>query len=556
MGLIASQAVAFATPPDTDPIPDPNGPMVQNFGEIKLVHPILTEETLQEILALLRRAYRLTLRNAHADDFNTLYKLLFNREDKFVHASGLISQWLCHRPFIGLHGAVFLRGLMMLFPHARGVETDYGGFVALRQATETTPPIIVIVFRGSQANRFQNFGGILSPSWLTNLSASKKVCPANWGGYRAIFHQGYLDKYSSARPSIFADLHDCIRMVPRAQRRDIRFIITGHSQGAGVCLPAALDITYTFGRRIFGEHFSNITTPRFFVYALSGPNSVGTGSTKRLFNDIVGRDNVIRHSSILDIVTHLCLGKHHDTWLFNHFLGATVGVQAGYTPVGHLAIDDLASLFRKGFALNGQHDNLRNLPTIARFCLRGYHEAMLTYHSRPLARFGHKGLAASFFLRGARAMGGIQNFIAINHYGSLSASDTNPIEMRTGLGEIGVADTHDADRDSYYFDPRLPECNLNACLARGANHRALSLGIRPYSHPGQVFTFMTDGFEQVGLDDPLDVEDLFPDWPSYASDDEYDEDEAEDEAAADAEDDTDYDTTDYDTTDDDSDDEE
>ncbi|MDR0756067.1 MAG: hypothetical protein LBE99_04110 [Puniceicoccales bacterium] len=518
LGLIASQVAVLATPADF------NGPLVQMAGSTKQVHPLFTEEFLRELHALIGRGYRITLREEHAYDYKTPHKLYFHRIDKFVHGSGLISDWFCHRPFMGTHGAIHLGGMMRFLPHARGMEADYPGFIALRQATETTPPVIVIVFRGSQSNRFQNFGGIFGPSWLTNLSAAKMNCPENWG-FRASFHKGFLEKYLSARPSIFGDLHDCVRMIPRAQRPHIRFIITGHSQGAGICLPAALDIVHTFGPRIFGEDFSNITTPRFFVYALSGPNSVGTGSTKRLFNDIVGRDNVIRHSSILDIVTHLCLGKHYDRWLFNRILGATVGMQAGYTPVGHLAIDDLVDLLRKGFTLNGQHDNLRNLPSIAQFCLGGYHRAMLTYQSRPLARFSYKGLAAYFFLRGGRAMGGMQNFIAINHYGSFSASNTNPIEMRTGLGEIGVADTLDANRDSCFFDSRLPECNLNACLGRGEKHRSLSLGIRPYTDPSQVFTFMTSGFEQVGLEDSLDVEDLFPDIPSYASDAEYDEDD-------------------------------
>ncbi|MDR0646865.1 MAG: hypothetical protein LBF43_00310 [Puniceicoccales bacterium] len=509
LGLIASQAVVFAA--------DSNGSLVQMIGRDKQVHPLFTPEFVQELHFFIKRSYRITHRGEHAYDYTTPHKLNSSRLNKFTHLSGSTSDWFCHRPFVGTHGTNRLRGLVGLFPNAHHVEVDYPGFIAVRQATDTTPPVIVIVFRGSQSRHFQTLGGILGPSWLTNFSASKMDFPILLG-LRASFHQGFLEKYLAARQSIFGDLNECIRLIPHDQRQDIRFVITGHSQGAGICYPAALDIVHAFGPQIFGDYFSNLETPRFFVYALSGPNSVGTGSTKRLFNDIVGRDNVIRHSSILDIVTYLCLGKHYDRWLYNKILGATLGVQAGYTPVGHLAIDDLANLLRKGFTLNGQENNLRDLATIARFCFSGYHKAMLTYHHGTFLSFCYKGLSTYCFLRGGHAMKGMQHFIAINHYGSYSGSHVDPTE--TNARETAAENINDADRHSYSFDPRLPECCLNVCLERGEAHRALSLGIRPYTDPSQVFTFMTPGFEPVNLEDPMDIETLFPDTAGYESDDE------------------------------------
>ncbi|MDR2396267.1 MAG: hypothetical protein LBD69_00155 [Puniceicoccales bacterium] len=511
LGLLASQVAALATPAD------PNGPLVQIIDGKRQVHPLFTPEFVKELHLLNKRSYRITHRGENAYDYTHPHKLNSNRLNKFSYTSDILSNqtdtWYCHRPFVGTHGTNRLRGIIGFFPHAHGVEVDYPGFVAVRQATDDVPPVIAIVFRGSQSRNFQPLHGILGPSWLTNFSAIKMDYPETLG-LNATFHRGFLEKYLAARQSIFGDINDCIRLIPIEQRQDIRFIITGHSQGAGICLPAALDIVHTFGPQIFGEAFNNIETPRFFVYALSGPNSVGSSSTKRLFNDVVGRDNVIRHSSILDIVTYLCLGKHYDRWLYNAILRVTVGIQAGYTPVGHLAIDDLANLLQKGFAFNNQVDNLRNFETISRYCFKGYHEAMLTYQHGAFLSFCYKGIATYHFLRGSHAMGGLVNFIAINHYGSLNASQVNPTECPEEAID-------DADNHSYSFDPRLPECSLDNCLERGANHRDLSLGMRTYVDPSQVFTSVPAGFDRITLDEDFNFEALFLSGPNaYESDDE------------------------------------
>ena len=551
---------------------DINGPLVQKEGERIYVNPIMTESLVKELHYLNKRSYRITNRGENQYDYLYPEKLTRKRRNMFSiikSFSGEVefqeSDWDIHEPFTGIHGTNRLRGGLGVLPASHQVELDYSGFVALSKPRFNVkkemkrPPIIAVVFRGSQSKSFQKLGGILGPSWLTNFSANKMQVPDNLSMRGALFHKGFLEKYLSARINILAHIQELWKTIPEEFKKDTRFIITGHSQGAGVAIPAALDIVGEFGKKFFGDNFSNVETPRFFVYALSGPNPTGDSKTKEMINRVIGRDNIIRHNSIFDIVTYVCLGKNYDKWFYNMFLNHVAGVESGYHPVGHLAIDDTRMLFLKGLEYNKEYELMNSLDEIDDLLKKIYSQAIRSRQSAWYVSCFYKALEAWYLARGMNAVNGIKNFVYINHYGSITAnSNCKPVDRKSssqlrlahrgirsfgmetitednledlrerieifdkeqalGLKEklaievesdesLGVLSETSSDRSSKVvesdeekysasFDPRLPEVNLTSCLARGAEHRNLIFNLKRYENPEQVFPMV-----QINLQD-------------------------------------------------------
>ena|GEM_PF-2827503 len=524
--------------------PDPNGPLVQRDDNNKIcVNPIMSPVLVDDLHQLMKRSYRITNRGDNEFDYQHPGKLIRNRSNRMSHASfspyklireSFTNSWLVHKPFIGTHGMTSLDGLPgKVVPGS--MEVDYQGFVAYLAPERGRPPVVAIVYRGSQSKSFQKFHGILGPSWLTNFSAKRMEFPMQTmiPGYPTIdniqgtsFHKGFLKKYLSGRFSVLADIDDIWNTIPEKLRSETRFIITGHSQGAGVAIPAALDIVNTLGKCFFGKHFDNVKTPRFFVYALSGPNPVGDVATKNVINNIVGRDNIIRHNSIFDLVTYACLGERYNQWLCNFIFGTIAGVEAGYHPVGHLAIDDVKQLFEKGLRYNKKEDILANIDNIWDTWRKFYSEAIERRQSDSYIRSFY--LAISQCLVGAHGvnqMDGIYSFICINHYGSTTANiDCLPIETPRKIRlskvrsemfdpvalrnlieskQFSCSDYHPesennpAEEHGASFDPRLPECTLTPCLIRGENHRNLIKVFVAFEDPLQVF--------DPDLDIPVDI---------------------------------------------------
>jgi len=466
-----------------------NGPLVQEHqGELQ-INELFTEKLVNDLHYLIKRSYRLTHRDNDAYDYTTPRKLMADRYSHLRYRDSECHDWFMLKPFTGTHGA---RG----FPN--GVEADYPGFAALLQQ-ENMPPIIAVVFRGSQARSFQPLNGILGPSWLTNFSARKMECPESVNLDGALFHKGFLEKYLSSRFNVMSDIWTLWKKIPKEQREQTRFIITGHSQGAALTAPAALDITKNLLPKLFKRDFNNLETPRLFVYALSGPNSVGNRDTKNMINAIVGRDNIIRHSSIFDIVTYACPGKHYDHWIYNLLFKAFVGVETGYLPVGRLAIDDAQTLFSKGLYYNADWKLLDSIEEIKADWIKFYHDAVLAYRNEyTFLRLFYKSIAAWHLAHGLSEMGGIGNFVAINHYGSKTA---NHISFPKGRKAKAMSITHLDISTSPSFDPRLPECNLNDCLKRGDNHRSITKELKHYEAPEQVFIPELVRHQSVGLED-------------------------------------------------------
>lgn len=494
LGCLTSSAASLATPTTTES--DPDGTLVQCINNEKILHPLFSPSFVKELHFFIKRSYRITKRGEDAYDYLCEEQLQNDRINTFTDTS-LTDTWHCYRPFSGIHGAK-LSGLIGLLPNTHASEIDMPGFVAVRQATSSTPPTIVVVFRGSQAEDFQPLNGALGPSWLTNFDAAKKECP-NTLQLHALFHQGYLNKYLSARQSVFAALHECINSVPEYQQSDIRFIITGHSQGAAVCLPAALDIVHKIGPDLFGDDFNNLETPRFFVYTLSGPNCVGDAETKQLIYDVIGRDNIIRHFSTFDLVPYLCLGKQFNGWACKHFLKALMGMETGYLPVGHIAIDDCADLTHKWLEINHrsytlQHDEQR----IIQHCLNGYKDSIHAYLHKDCVNIHYKIKALRCYHQAAVLLGGVNQFIALHHFGSCYAFEMDP------------KPTNESTHDTTYmsFDPRLPECDLAVCLSRGELHRQLYLGLQSPDRIDQVYKQSADpDLTDIEVDYDSDAED-------------------------------------------------
>lgn len=434
---------------------NPNGSLVQVYKNQKYINPFFSSQLLEEMHELIKRSYTLSNRGSNHYDYLQKDALRQHRLYRFDKHN----VWFCHRPFIGTHGTDGLGGVFYYFsycfPWGQMKEVDYAGFVALKAGTKTRPPVMAIVFRGSQSKSFQSLKGYGGASWLTNWDASKMSVPPKLG-FTGEFHKGFLNKYLSLRESLFGDIFECYKKVPIEARKALKIVITGHSQGAGVALIAASDIAKYFGKEFFGTGFDNKKTPHFFVYALSGPNSIGNRTTKDLFYKIIGKDNTIRHSSVFDIVTYSCLGqKFQKKWLFNLFAQSLFGVETGYLPVGHLAIDDIKDLLKKGFDYNNQAEYKKNLGQIVEYFVQGYQYYLRTYVSESFITYRlYKFLAVLYYQYGFNLMGGIGNFVAIQHYGSLGCLLSSKLPKK-----------------SYGFDPRMPESRLEDALYRGEKHR-------------------------------------------------------------------------------------
>ena len=528
--------------------PDINGPLVQEDNGDIHVNPIMTKTLVEELHHLNKRSYRITNRGVNEYDYLYPKKLTTNRVNRFSITNisddevQQESNWFIHKPFTGTQGANELNGLLGKLPLPFKTEMDYSGFVALSQAQYDLsgnlkrPPIIAVVFRGSQSKSFQAWGGVFGPSWLTNFSASKMITPKPLAMEGAVFHKGFLEKYMSARLNIHADIREMWNKIPEDLRENTRFIITGHSQGAGIAIPAALDIVKSLGKEFFGGNFDNTITPRFFVYALSGPNPTGDDNTKAVINQVVGRDNIIRHSSIFDIVTYVCLGKTYDKWFYNLFFYYVAGVEAGYHPVGHLAIDDTRRLFLKGLEYNEQLHLINSVDEIDALLKQTYSEAIRKRQSSWYVSCFHKTLEAWYLARSLNRIEGIKNFVFINHYGSTTANvnclprerlrslqnltsdertENDLIDLRERIAALAddtnneelrrLLEQEEQKSHSASFDPRLPETDLTRCLERGKAHRALVKNISAYEGSDQVFPRVP--FQETHVLDAYDSED-------------------------------------------------
>lgn len=478
--------------------PQVDGPLVQRMGYDYHINPIFSPSIVEDLHYLIKRSYSITHRDGDSYDYTCIPQLTTHRTNSFRRYTSRSSfpdleiteesvhEWFIHRPFAGTHGSNDVRGIFRLLPRVNHVESDYVGFTALLQNVEGLPPIIAIVFRGSQAQSFQRLNGMLGASWLTNLSARKMTYPESFGLPHALFHRGYLERYGSARLNIFADVQELWNRIPANKRSEVRIIITGHSQGGGVTIPAAADIVKNLGQMLFGSNFDNVRTPRFFVYALSSPNTVGDRETKQLVHDIVGRDNILCHCSIFDIVTYACPGERYNKVFLKNFLRFFAGIEAGFHPVGHFAFDDPIALLRSGCQYTEHRVDEDTLQSAEAHLKRAYASGVERRQRRtPFACF-KKVKELYHIAQAIHNVGGLKLFVGINHYGSTTANEQCVPGNRIRHGNRSMT-----------FDPRLVETDLKRGLHRGMMHRRLIKNYVQFS-PDQIsylFSNDTDNYE-------------------------------------------------------------
>ena len=153
--------------------PSIDGPLVQRDDSNQIcVNPLMTSDLVDDLHQLIKRSYRITDRGNNAYDYKHPDKLMKKRSNRMSHSSfssdGLIREtftntWLLHKPFIGMHGATSLGGIVGKFIPG-SMESDFQGFVAYLAPERGRPPVVAIVYRGSQSKSFQNLNGILGPS--------------------------------------------------------------------------------------------------------------------------------------------------------------------------------------------------------------------------------------------------------------------------------------------------------------------------------------------------------------------------------------------------------
>ena len=494
-------------------ISDMNGPLAQ-FDEISTsvcVNPIFSENIVAELHYFCKRSYEITKREdtfsfKHQDKLGRRASATFTLSPKGTRhrrassssdtatcvptdATDLFishEKWLINEPFTGIQGSE-PSGVVGCIKLPCTTEFDYPGFVAYLPREGDRPPLLAVVFRGSQAEGFQPMGGIFGPSWLTNFRADKDTFPCIPGVEElkgACFHKGFLLKYLSSRLNVLSHIDKMRNLVPEEDRENLRIIFTGHSQGAALATIAALDGVCACGKRYYGEDFDNKEMPRFFVYALSSPNPTGDSKTKVLIHEKLGRENIIRHNSVFDIVTYSCLGTRQSNPFLRTIFRYVVGAETDYHPVGVLAMDDTKNLLKRGFIRNHQEDLAANINNIWRRLGSCYELAIQRrqisnceeqHPSNCLVDLFYAVQEWANLLMGARAADGILNFVCINHYASMGGSKCLQASKVTSPERLAVdsetaAEAHKIHQ-STSFDPNLPETNLNLCLWRGKKQR-------------------------------------------------------------------------------------
>jgi hypothetical protein len=278
-------------------------------------------------------------------------------EDQFVFGGDLYgikgedtspaSQWLIEKgiiaqePFVGLHGA------------GKNKELDYPGFVSYRihEKSDGWKHVeIFVTFRGSQGEDFQALGGLVGASWLTNLDADKlqlsgvelgisdKYFTPN-GDKQLKGHQGYAQKFMSFKSSFsnhlvklfkndlnlvdynalldhFSDKDKSLKGVALKSRVDserkctFQVYCTGHSQGGGVAQISIAFLTIYIGEYLYGPNFDNKDFNLVYGIFMSPARAWGDERTRLVYESVVGVNNMVGYSTVMDLVTCLPLGHN------------------------------------------------------------------------------------------------------------------------------------------------------------------------------------------------------------------------------------------------------
>jgi hypothetical protein len=406
------------TPTPFRPLAD--GSLIQKSTNDQLfVHPFVTERLMETIYYLNKRSYIVSSRRHSNVDY--VHEKLLQNNAECLLPNG--TRLYCHRPFAGVHGLGEPDvGLKMRFTYKllgcavqAQQELDYAGFVAMQRANDEIPPLLFIVFRGTQANEFENAHGLCGPSALTNVEATKDAMPNRiiQSKDKLSFHRGYLKKYLSLRHSLLGDCKELIGNLSDEDGKRLIVIVTGHSQGGGLAQIAALDVVDKLGEYCFGDDFDNVSNPHFFVLPISAPNVVGNVYTQHYYHDRVGYDNIARIANLFDIVPYACLSTN---WLRISWISKCFPIEVGFYPVGHFCPDDTLSVISRCFVDNKDFE--ANRVFIIQHMARGLMHSLRSRqsHEHYCNWYCDKFMALYHYVKAAKLMGGKANFINVNHY--------------------------------------------------------------------------------------------------------------------------------------------
>ncbi|MDR1590646.1 MAG: hypothetical protein LBR92_01440 [Puniceicoccales bacterium] len=316
-----------------------------------------------DLLHLIKRSYTITKREKDSEGNGKFRNecLLLSGDQEF-NVSETDHEYNCDRNFTGIHGNLregshlgnALNVSLEMFTLGRfSPEIDLAGYVAILKNGQY--PVIVTVFRGSQGEDFQPGSGAFSASWATNYDASPMEVDPELYGFEGAVHAGYLAKINSCNLSrdvleamvdegkisnplqsredldfiypLFTSIQNAIDQIPEDERSNIRFVVTGHSQGGGLA-QIALPLIINQFKDAIPEFIDNIRTPRFFGYFLSAPRIAADQTTVDNYNAFVGHENMINHFAFRDVVTMACLH--------------------GYRTLGYLACDSARDVLHRG----------------------------------------------------------------------------------------------------------------------------------------------------------------------------------------------------------------
>lgn len=173
----------------------------------------------------------------------------------------------------------------------------FKGFTGLNNSVEDTPGFVAynkttnqmtIVFRGSQSLDM----GWQSPDWQVNFDAELIETPH---GY---IHKGFYNRTNANMDGAMQQVEAFFADMTDEQRKNVRFIVTGHSQGAAeATLASAILVDELKSTKYFGPQFDNNKTNTIITYLLEAPR-VGDEQARDWIHSLVGKANIIRQNVI------------------------------------------------------------------------------------------------------------------------------------------------------------------------------------------------------------------------------------------------------------------
>ncbi len=207
--------------------------------------------------------------------------------------------------------------------------------------------IIAIIFRGSNCNA----------DWLTN----SYFLPEKFSLLDELpIHRGFLNRYRACKESMEAAISDFWDRLTPQRRSSLQFITSGHSLGAGMASIAIVDLVRSYLNSKYGPEYNNEKSNRLYAYLLSPPSIAipekfledhkeGTeAQIVNVVNRIVGKDNIISHSVLYDLVTRVGFDKLAESLPLSDKWAKQIKLMAGRIVLGHLAIQDPISTFIEG----------------------------------------------------------------------------------------------------------------------------------------------------------------------------------------------------------------